>query len=164
MSCFFTSHHFFLRSSFPLSFAYLLIYFIFFTFHVLAFFLPSPFVLCVFSSSTYLTARLLFCPSFHLSSFLAFLVFSFLLASSPLVICSSSFPFLLLFISLLVFLFSSFLSFNLLVFTLVSFLVFLLLVSFCLDVLVSPHLSFCLRTCLHLLTSITLLSSSNSIR
>lgn len=97
MSCFFTSHHFFLRSSFPLSFAYLLIYFIFFTFHVLAFFLPSPFVLCVFSSSTYLTACLLFCPSFHLSSFLAILVFPFFLP--PLLSSSAHLLFLFFFSS-----------------------------------------------------------------
>lgn len=162
MSCFFTSHHFFLRSSFPLSFAYLLIYFIFFTFHVLAFFYLLR-LSCV-SSHHLLTSLLVFFSVLRSTSPLSLLFLFFPFFLPPLVICSSSFPFLLLFISLLVFLFSSFLSFNLLVFTLVSFPVFLLLVSFCLDVLVSPHLSFCLRTCLHLLTSITLLSSSNSIR
>lgn len=62
-----------------------------------SFFLPSPFVLCVFSSSTYLTARLLFCPSFHLSSFLAFLVFPFFLP--PLLSSSAHLLFLFFFSS-----------------------------------------------------------------
>lgn len=62
-----------------------------------SFFLPSPFVLCVFSSSTYLTARLLFCPSFHLSSFLAILVFPFFLP--PLLSSSAHLLFLFFFSS-----------------------------------------------------------------